>query len=82
MAKQTEQQEPLTLQDHIIARLEKPVPVKGGKVLQDPVDGHAMTATEAIAYKMIEKALNGDVKASQFVMQLEQNRRLQDARKR
>ena len=80
MAKKDEKQEPLSLQDYIIERLEKPVAVKGGSTLKDPLDGHEMTATEAIAYRMVEKALGGDTKAAQFVMQLEQNRRMQLAR--
>lgn len=71
-----------TLQEHIIARLDMPVAVKGGGKLQDPLDGHEMTATEAIAYRMIEKALAGDTKAAQFVMQLEANNRLMQRNKK
>ena len=72
-----DKQEPLTLQEYIIARLDMPVAVKGGGTLKDPVDGHEMTATEAIAFKMVEKALSGDSKAASFCMQLEANDRLQ-----
>ena len=79
--KKAESNEPLTLQDHLIARLDKPVPVKGGATLKDPLDGHEMTVTEAIAYRMTEKALAGDVKAAQFIMQLEAQQRLQNKRK-
>ena len=77
MAKKDDKQEPMTLQEYIIARLEMPVAVKGGGTLKDPVDGHEMTATEAIAFKMMEKALSGDVRSAQFIMQLEQAHRLQ-----
>ena len=69
------------LQGYILERLDKPVPVKGGATLKDPLDGHEMTATEAIAYKMMEKALAGDVRSAQFIMQLEQSHRLQQQRK-
>ena len=79
--KKEESNEPLTLQDHLIARLEMPVPTRDGGRLKDPVDGHEMTATEAIAYKMMEKALAGDVRSAQFIMQLEQSHRLQQQRK-
>ena len=40
MAKKDDKQEPLTLQEYIIARLEMPVAVKGGGTLKDPVAGH------------------------------------------
>ena len=82
MAKKDDKQEPMTLQEYIIARLEMPVPTKGGGTLKDPVDGHEMTATEAIAFKMMEKALSGDVRSAQFIMQLEQAHRLQQQRKK
>ena len=82
MAKKDDKQEPMTLQEYIIARLEMPVAVKGGGTLKDPVDGHEMTATEAIAFKMMEKALSGDVRSAQFIMQLEQAHRLQQQRKK
>ena len=57
-----------TLQDHLVDRLDKPVKAKGGGFATDPIDGHQLTATEAIAIKMMEKALAGDVKAAQFIM--------------
>ena len=73
------------LQGYILERLDKPVPVKnkdgGTGLLKDPLDGHEMTVTEAIAYRMTEKALAGDVKAAQFIMQLEAQQRLQNKRK-
>lgn len=77
MAKKDDKQEPLTLQEYIIARLDMPVAVKGGGTLKDPVDGHEMSATEAIAFKMVEKALSGDSKAASFCMQLQATDRLQ-----
>ena len=72
-----DKQEPMTLQEYIIARLEMPVAVKGGGTLKDPVDGHEMSATEAIAFKMVEKALSGDSRAATFCMQLQASDRLQ-----
>ncbi len=80
--KKDDKQEVMTLQDHLIARLDMPVPMKGGGTLKDPVDGHEQTAQEAIAFKMMEKALSGDVRSAQFIMQLEQAHRLQKQRKK
>ena len=70
MAKQDKIQT-LTLADYLINQLDKPVAVKGGGFLKDPVDGHEMTTMEAIGMKMLQNALNGDIKAAQFIMQLE-----------
>ena len=79
--KQSEDREVMTLQDHLIARLEMPVPTKGGGTLKDPVDGHEMSATEAIAFKMVEKALSGDSRAATCCMQLQASDRLQKKHK-
>lgn len=76
------QKDDKSLQEHIIARLDMPVAVKGGGTLKDPLDGHEMTATEAIAYRMMEKALAGDTKAAQFIMQLEANSRAMQRNKK
>ena len=35
-----DKQEPMTLQEYIIARLDQPVLVKGGSFATDPVDEH------------------------------------------
>lgn len=37
----------------------------------DPRDGHELTAKEAIAMKLLQNALNGDIKAAQFIMDQE-----------
>ena len=81
MAKQNEIQTP-TLADYLINQLDKPVAVKGGGFLKDPVDGHEMTTMEAIGMKMLQNALNGDIKAAQFIMQLEANNRLKQRNKK
>lgn len=81
MAKKDDKQEPLTLQDYIIARLEQPVLVKGGSFATDPVDGHQLTATEAIAMKMMQNALNGDIKAAQYIQSIQLRAELNRKRK-
>jgi len=74
--------ETLSVQEYLINQLDKPVAVKGGGVLKDPIDGHEMTATEAIGMKIMQNALNGDIKSAQFIMQLEASHRLQQSRKK
>lgn len=81
MAKKDDKQEPLTLQEYIIARLEQPVLVKGGSFATDPVDGHQLTATEAIAMKMMQNALNGDIKAAQYIQSIQLRAELNRKRK-
>ena len=81
MAKKDDKQEQLTLQDYIIARLEQPVLVKGGSFATDPVDGHQLTATEAIAMKMMQNALNGDIKAAQYIQSIQLRAELNRKRK-
>ncbi len=76
-----EQIETLSVQDYLLQQLGQPVAVKGGGTLKDPTDGHEMTAKEAMAMKIMQNALNGDLKSVQFVMQLEAQQRLQNKRK-
>ena len=80
--KEQEQIERLSVQDYLINALDKPVAVKGGGYLKDPTDGHEMTAMEAMSMKVMQNALNGDLKSIQFIMQLEQAHRLQQQRKK
>ena len=77
-----DKQEPMTLtvQDYLINALDKPVAVKGGGFLKDPTDGHELTAMEAISMKVMQNALNGDLKSVQFIIQIEQAHRLQSKR--
>lgn len=72
--------EELSIQDYLINQLGQPVAVKGGGTLKDPIDGHEMSAKEAMAMKIMQNALNGDLKSVQFVMQLEAQQRLQTKR--
>ena len=81
MAKKDDKQEPLTLQEYIISRLDQPVLVKGGSFATDPVDGHQLTATEAIAMKMMQNALNGDIKAAQYIQSIQLGAELNRKRK-
>lgn len=64
-----------TLQDYLIMQLDKPVAIKGGGTLKDPTDGHELTATEAIAMKIMQNALSGDLKSADYIIRLESVRR-------
>lgn len=66
----------VTVQDYILEALNQPVLIKGGDYAKDPKDGHQLTATEAIAMKMMQQALNGDLRAAQFVMQLQESAKI------
>ena len=79
--KEQEQIETLSVQDYLLQQLGQPVAVKGGGTLKDPTDGHEMTAKEAMAMKIMQNALNGDIRSAQFIMQLEAQQRLQNKRK-
>ena len=69
----------LTITEFLVAQLEQPVLTsqkneKGEvekKNATDPRDGHELTAKEAIAMKILQNALNGDLKAAQFIMEQE-----------
>lgn len=73
------EQKEMTITEYIIAQLEQPVLTtqldeNGRKVKRnatDPRDGHELTAKEAIAMKLMQNALNGDIKAAQFIMEQE-----------
>jgi hypothetical protein len=69
----------MTITEYLIAQLEQPVlstqvDEDGKKVKKnatDPRDGHELTAREAIAMKLMQNALNGDIKSAQFIMEQE-----------
>lgn len=80
MAKKDEKSEELTITEYLVAQLHQPVLTtqrneETGKMEKvnatDPRDGHELTAKEAIAMKILQNALSGDIKAAQFVMEQE-----------
>ena len=50
-----------TMEDYLMAQLQEEV----------TIDGHVMTKQEAIATTIINKALNGDVKAATYIQNLQ-----------
>jgi hypothetical protein len=63
--------DPETMEDYILSQLGKTVILKDGSTLRDPHDGHEMTAEEAIAHRMINAAMGGDVKAAQYIQNIQ-----------
>ena len=62
---------PETMEDYILSQLKKKVILKDGNTLRDPHDNHEMTADEAIAHRMINAAMGGDVKAAQYIQNIQ-----------
>ena len=68
MAKDKEQQ--MTMEEYLLSQLDTPVTLKDGSVATKP-DGSAMTKQEAIATNILNQAMKGDVKAAQYINQLQ-----------
>ena len=67
MAKDKEQ---MTMEEYLLSQLGTPVTLKDGSVATKP-DGSAMTKQEAIATNILNQAMKGDVKAAQYINQLQ-----------
>ena len=67
MAKDKEQ---MTMEEYLLSQLDTPVTLKDGSVATKP-DGSAMTKQEAIATNILNQAMKGDVKAAQYINQLQ-----------
>ena len=67
---------PETMEDYILEQLKKTVILNSGKTLCDPHDGHELTAEEAIARNMVNAAMKGDVKAAQYIQNIQMRAKL------
>lgn len=72
----TEQQQPQTMEDFLLAQLQEEVILKDGTQLKAH-DGHVMTKQEAIATNLINMAMKGDVKAAQYIQNIQLRAQLQ-----
>lgn len=63
MAKDNEQQ---TMEEYLLSQLDTPVVLKDGTMMTKP-DGSPMTKQEAIATNILNLAMKGDVKAAQYI---------------
>lgn len=66
----TEQQQPQTMEDFLLAQLQEEVILKDGTQLKAQ-DGHVMTKQEAIATNILNMAMKGDVKAANYIQNIQ-----------
>ena len=64
------QEMPQTMEDYLLSQLEEQVVLKDGSTLKGQ-DGHVMTKQEAIAVNLINNAMKGDVKAAQYIQNIQ-----------
>ena len=67
MAKDNEQQ---TMEEYLLSQLDTPVLLKDGTMMTKP-DGSPMTKQEAIATNILNLAMKGDVKAAQYIQNIQ-----------
>jgi hypothetical protein len=67
MAKDNEQ---MTMEEYLLSQLDTPVVLKDGTEMKAP-DGHVMTKQEAIATDILNMAMKGDVKAAQYIQNIQ-----------
>ena len=61
---------PQTMEDYLLSQLEEQVVLKDGSTLKGQ-DGHVMTKQEAIAVNLINNAMKGDVRAAQYIQNIQ-----------
>lgn len=67
MAKDNEQQ---TMEEYLLSQLDTPVILKDGSTATK-ADGSPMTKKEAIATNILNLAMKGDVKAAQYIQNIQ-----------
>ena len=76
MAKQEEQQ---TMEEYLLSQLDTPVVLKDGTMMTKP-DGSPMTKQEAIATNILNLAMKGDVKAAQYIQNIQMRAKIMKIR--
>ena len=76
MAKTKDSQPQQTMEDFLLAQLNEEVILKDGTQLK-AADGHVMTKQEAIATNLINLAMKGDVRAAQYIQNIQMRAQLQ-----
>lgn len=66
----------MTMEDYLVSQLETRVKLKDGTYLTDPEDGHVLTKQEAIATNILNLAMKGDIKAAQYINNLQMRAQL------
>ena len=70
MAKKQDEQPQQTMEDYLLAQLNEEVILKDGTQLK-AADGPVMTKQEVIAVNLINNAMKGDVKAAQYIQNIQ-----------
>ena len=65
-----EQEETQTMEEYLLSQLDTPVVLKDGTMMTKP-DGSPMTKQEAIATNILNLAMKGDVKAAQYIQNIQ-----------
>ena len=60
----------MTMEEYLLSQLDTPVVLKNGATATKP-DGSIMTKQEAIATSILNQAMKGDVKAAQYIQNLQ-----------
>ena len=82
MAKKDElPDQPQTMEDYVLSQLKQTVILKSGDTLKDVHDGHELTAEEAIAHNLINNAMKGDVRAAQYIQNIQMRNQLTKKKK-
>ena len=69
------EKEQVTMEEYLLSQLDTPVLLKDGTMMQKP-DGTPMTKQEAIATNLMNLAMKGDVKAIQYIQNLQARARI------
>ena len=59
-----------TMEEYLLSQLDTPVVLKDGTMMTKP-DGSPMTKQEAIATNILNLAMKGDVKAAQYIQNIQ-----------
>ena len=81
MAKKQDEQPQQTMEDYVLSQLKQTVILKSGDTLKDVHDGHELTAEEAIAHNLINNAMKGDVRAAQYIQNIQMRNQLTKKKK-
>ena len=64
-----------TMEEYLLSQLDTPVVLKDGTMMTKP-DGSPMTKQEAIATNILNLAMKGDVKAAQYIQNIQRRAKI------
>ena len=68
------------MEEYLLSQLYTPVVLKDGTQMKAP-DGHIMTKQEAIATNILNMAMKGDVKAAQYIQNIQMRAKIMKGKK-